>query len=206
VPIIRIAMRLCALLLIGGTLAPAPAGAQSLAEVARKEAERRQRVKEPAKIYTNQELRPAPAPPGDSAATPADRTDVNAAAPDKSSADAGSNPAGTRAGDAKSATPSDGGKEAVHDQAYWSKRIASLRDQLNRDVVYSEALQSRINGLTTDFVNRDDPVQRAQIASDRQRAIDELARLKKGTEEDRKAIADLEEEARRAGVPAGWLR
>jgi hypothetical protein len=30
--------------------------------------------------------------------------------------------------------------------------------------------------------------------------------LKQAIESDKKAIADLEEEARRAGVPAGWLR
>ena len=94
----------------------------------------------------------------------------------------------------------------VRDQAYWSKRMADLREQLSRDQVYMDALQSRINALTTDFVNRDNPIQRNQIAADRQRALDELARLKKGTEDDRKAIADFEEEARRAAVPPGWLR
>jgi hypothetical protein len=103
-------------------------------------------------------------------------------------------------------TKSAPGKEPVRDQTYWSTRMADAREQLSRDLVYMDALQTRVNALTTDFVNRDDPVQRARIASDRQRAIDELARLKKGTEDDRKAIADLEEEARRAGVPPGWLR
>jgi hypothetical protein len=34
----------------------------------------------------------------------------------------------------------------------------------------------------------------------------ELERLKKQVVDDRKAIADIEEEARRAGVPPGWLR
>ena len=58
----------------------------------------------------------------------------------------------------------------------------------------------------TDFVNRDDPAQRAVLASDRQKAIGELDRLKKQIEADKKAIADLEEEARRANVPPGWLR
>jgi hypothetical protein len=36
--------------------------------------------------------------------------------------------------------------------------------------------------------------------------LDELARLKKAIDSDKKAVADLEEEARRAGVPPGWLR
>jgi hypothetical protein len=49
-------------------------------------------------------------------------------------------------------------------------------------------------------------VQRPVIIQDRQRAIDELAGLTKAVAEGRKAIADFEEEARRAGVPPGWLR
>ncbi len=81
-----------------------------------------------------------------------------------------------------------------------------LRTQLQRDQTYVEALQTRVNSLSADFVNRDDPAQRAVIANDRQKATAELERLKAQIEAGKKAIADLEEEARRAGVPAGWLR
>ena len=68
-------------------------------------------------------------------------------------------------------------------------------------------MQTRINALTTDFVNRDDPAQRAVIAQrppegDRRARPPEEGRRST----DKKAIADLEEEARRAGVPPGWLR
>ena len=44
------------------------------------------------------------------------------------------------------------------------------------------------------------------IERNRQRALGELDRLKKAIEGGKKAIADLEEEARRASVPPGWLR
>jgi hypothetical protein len=70
----------------------------------------------------------------------------------------------------------------------------------------AQAVQSRINGLTADFVNRDDPAQRAVIAADRQKAIDEAARLSDAIDRDKQNIADFEEEARRANVPEGWLR
>jgi len=69
-----------------------------------------------------------------------------------------------------------------------------------------EAIQTRVNALSTDFVNRDDPIQRAGIERDRQKAMAEMDRLKKSVEDTKKGIADLEEEARRAGVPPGWLR
>ena len=69
-----------------------------------------------------------------------------------------------------------------------------------------DSLQSRINALTTDFVNRDDPAQRAKIEADRKAALAELERVKKELDEQTKAITAIEDEARRAGVPAGWLR
>ncbi|TMQ47037.1 MAG: hypothetical protein E6K73_14225, partial [Candidatus Eisenbacteria bacterium] len=76
-----------------------------------------------------------------------------------------------------------------------------MQGQLDRDQTFSDALQSRINALTTDFVNRSDPAQRAVIERDRQKALTELSNLKKQIDDDKKALADLEEEARRAGVP-----
>ena len=84
--------------------------------------------------------------------------------------------------------------------------MKELQAQLERDQTYADALQSRINQLTTDFVGRDDPAQRAVLARDKQKSIDELNRLKLAIVNDKKAISDLEEEARSAGVPPGWLR
>src|SRR5262249_28896284 len=127
-------------------------------------------------------------------ASPAATGDASSAAPETDKTAKGKD---TKATEAK-------GDE--HDQAYWSKRMARLRETLQRDQVYTDALQTRINALTTDFVNRDDPAQRAQIGNQRETAINELARLKKQIEDGRKAISDAEEEARKSGVPAGWLR
>ena len=45
---------------------------------------------------------------------------------------------------------------------YWRKRLADLQTALDRDQTYLDAVQSRVNALTTDFVNRDDPAQRFQ--------------------------------------------
>ena len=99
-----------------------------------------------------------------------------------------------------------GDKAEVRDQAYWSKRMADLKAQLERDETTRDALQTRIDALTADFVNRDDPAQRSQISNDRQKALSELDRVKKAIEQGKRAIPELEEEARREGVPAGWLR
>jgi hypothetical protein len=190
--------------LAGLMLGAAPGYGQSLADVARMEAARRKAIKEGGKVYTNKDLpRGAPVAP---------TVQPVATSGTDSRARLGSSPSGRRADPAESATqPSqiDGqarppGKEK--DQTYWSERMRNLRDRLDRDQIYVDALQSRVNALSTDFVNRDDPVQRAQVATDRQRALGELERLKRQIADEKQAIADLEEEARGAGVPPGTLR
>ena len=181
------------------------ASAQSLADVAQKESERRQATTT-GKSYSNRDLKPTPQAPPDSAglAEPA------ATAPADSVVDATSSLAtADPAADSASASTSegaDGKKSDAKDEAYWSKRIAELRERLDRDQTFVQALQSRVDALTSDFVNRDDPAQRGQIAGDRQKTLAELDRLRKAIEADKRAIPDLEEEARRSGVPAGWLR
>ncbi len=82
----------------------------------------------------------------------------------------------------------------------------SEREVLRRNEMFAVALQTRINSLTNDFSARDDPYQRAQISQERVKAIQELDRLKTDVEMSKKKMADIEEEARRAGVPPGWLR
>lgn len=168
--------------------------AQSLADIARKEEERRKAIKTPAKVYTNQNIASLPPVSGGSLAA-SDTVPANAGA-DKTDADKAA------AGDEQKVSAPDPSK----DQAYWHNRMQALQTQVDRDESYSAALQTRINALTTDFVNRDDPVQRAAIDRERQKALAELDRLKKAIVDEKKAIGDLEEEARRAGVPPGWLR
>jgi hypothetical protein len=179
-------------LAVGGA---AVVSAQSLAEIAKKEEARRKEIKEPTKVFTNKDLVPAPTP-----STSADGT----AAPAAQAPGGGSK----ETKETKDAKDDKDGKatEPAKDKAHWAGRLKGLQDTLDRDQTYADALQSRINALTTDFVNRGDPAQRAVIERDRQRSIAELARLKEQIQKDKKALADLDEEARRAGVPPGWLR
>ncbi len=94
----------------------------------------------------------------------------------------------------------------MKDEAYWRARLQTEREALSRAQMFSEALQSRINGLSTDFTARDDPAARAAIGADRQKSLDELQRVKKEIEQHTKAVTDIQEEARRSGAPAGWVR
>ncbi len=91
-------------------------------------------------------------------------------------------------------------------EAWWRQRIVQAREDLRRSEIFAQALQSRINALTTDFANRDDPYQRARLGEDRRKALAELDRVIAEIERQKHALTNIEEEARVAGVPPGWLR
>jgi hypothetical protein len=165
--------------------------AQGLAAIAKKEEERRKNVKAPAKVYTNENLKTDITP---STVPPPSASNASAGAPTSPETPSGGPPAAD--------TPSG----EVKDEKYWRSRITAARSALERSRIFADALQSRLNALATDIVNRDDPAQRAQLELERQRAVAEMDRVKKEMAEQEKAIADIEEEARRAGVPPGWLR
>jgi hypothetical protein len=159
--------------------------APSLADLARKEQERRKSSKPPPKkAYTNKDLPKSAAQPGAVAEVPAAAA---VAAPEPVPAEV---------------KPPDNEKNEV----WWRARIGQAREEVRRNEVFVEALQSRVNALSADFVNRDDPYQRAKIGQDRQKALDEMERVKADLDKQRKQIADIEEEARVAGVPPGWIR
>jgi hypothetical protein len=212
---------------LGGALAALarPVAAQSLAELARKEQERRKAVapatapaksdkdkdgkeqsKDTKKVYTNKDLGPGgPEPEGPVAAaapvapgTPAPASHTHEPPP------AAGQPAGQAAQSGGSASTAPGTE--ARDENWWRNRITTARADLQRQSLLLEALQSRVNALATDFVNRDDPAQRDQIAADRQKSLSEMERITKEIERLKKQIGEIEDEARKAGVPAGWLR
>jgi hypothetical protein len=189
----------CSVLVLG---LATPICAQTLADIAKKEEERRKTVSQPAKVYTNKDLTPVPPSAAPPAAAPASG-DAKDAAKDTKDKDAKDKDAKDKDSKDKDLAKD---KEPAKDKAYWAGRLKALQDQVDRDKTYADALQSRINALTTDFVNRDDPAQRAVVERDRLKNIAELNRLKQAIQDGKKALADFTEEARRAGVPPGWLR
>jgi hypothetical protein len=169
-----------------------PAG-QTLGEVAKKEEARRKAVTARGKVYTNDDLR------GDITKAP-----PPASTPTSSDAPAPSKPEAATPG--SQATQPGGSSSSAKDEAYWGSRIRTARGAVERSRIFADALQSRLNALATDIVNRDDPAQRSQLELERQRTLAELDRVKEEIADQTKAIADIEEEARKAGVPPGWLR
>ena len=172
-----------------------PVGAQTLGEIAKREAERRRTVPPAAKTYTNEDLKKLPPAAGEGAVKPADPAKAAEALK-------ALDPAKPMVLKPDPAVPA----EPAKDEKYWRDRITAVREDIRRNEAFRSALQTQINALSTDFANRDDPAQRAKIADDRQKALAELARLTLDIDKANKAITDIEEEARRAGVPPGWIR
>ena len=172
-------------------LASAQTTTKPLADVAKDEEARRKTVTKSTKVYTNSNL----------------RSDISVGVPLPSTPAATDKPANASP---SNTTPKAPGAAlppgAAKDQAYWADRIKAARATVDRTQIFADSLQSRINALLTDFVNRDDPAQKAKIETDRKAALAELERVKLELDQQRKAITAIEDEARRAGVPAGWLR
>lgn len=167
----------------------------SLAEVARAEEARRKTAKKATKVFTNSNLTPVDAasvsaPPSPSPAA-SGATNATAGVPT-------TNIPGGKAGPIDSA--------AMKDQAHWAGRMSKARSDLGRTQMFADSLQTKINSLRTDFVNRDNRVEREKIQQDLNTALAELERLKKEVDAQMKAITAIEDEARRANVPSGWLR
>lgn len=156
----------------------------SLGELALREAVRRQTVPAPIRSLTAADLvTPPPRTPRPGPARPA--ATMESAKP------------GEKAG-APAAVPKD--------EAWWRGRMAQARLALERDTLLVKALESRVATLTRDVVNRDDPAQRTVLVAERLRALEELDVMKKQVIADAEAIKSIEDEARRGGVPPGWIR
>ncbi len=172
--------------------------AQSLAELARQEKSRRAELTEKAgpgaeekKVYTNADLRSSGRLTTGSAPAPSSRPPAETPAAE-ASAEAATPPA-------EAATP-------PPDEDAWRSRISAVRQAQQRAELMAEALQNRVDTLWTDFTSRDDPAQRAVLEQDRQAAVDELDESRRQIDALTQELEDIRTEARRANVPAAWLR
>jgi hypothetical protein len=159
----------------------------SLAEIARLEEARRRTLRGKSKVYSDKDLKRATPDQGTAGSPPPPPSPTPV--PDAPA------PAGV---------PSDSSGKGTEES--WKNRMKQAREDLRRNEVFSEALQTRVAALTNEFVASSDPLFRTKIGEDRQKAMAELDRVKNEIENGKKAIMDIEDEARKAGVPPGWIR
>jgi hypothetical protein len=183
----------------------ASAAAQSLADVARQEQERRKQIAEPARVYTDADAekhlpvttaaaRPASgesaAPGADAAATPAGGHDA--------AAGGAASPSGTPAPATK--------KAEAEGEAAWRARVDEARDGLARSRRLLEALEQQAMRAAVGAAAAIAAGQAAAADADDGARMKEMQRLRAEMEKFSATLAGIEEEARRAGVPPGWVR
>ena len=164
-----------------------PAAAQSLGDLARQEAARREQIKAPAKVFTSADL-PKPAEDEVIATEPAD-----AAAPAKDGQGAAS-PADAKA----DATPKD-------DEAGWRARAAQVNGKLAEAQTATrllKALSDRL-GLEMQAANPDIA---ARAAAERDQVKLKLAEAQAREAEAHEAHQAFGRDARAAGVPPAWIQ
>jgi len=195
----------------------------SLADLARQEEARRRAQKRPTKVYTNADV------PVVAAATAATATEVSATpkegaeAPQEGPALAtGATGAGVAASGVAQVQGSQAGSQATAqegtasgprpgvkagDETQWRSRMNTARDPVTRAQLQFEAMRTRVLNLqTARAVGSSEPGTQALIQRQHQESLQEFDRLRADIEKYQKALADLEAQARAAGVPPGWLR
>jgi predicted RNase H-like nuclease (RuvC/YqgF family) len=160
-----------------------------VADAARKAREQKKNAAQPKKVFTNDDVAPAP-PPAPPAAAPTDAKDGDANAAKK--------------GDATAAKDD---KAPDNSEAGWRKRFADQRAKISQaeqelDVLQREAqkLQTQYysdpqKALAEQYTRKDITDQDAKIQAKK----DEIAKLKQG-------LSDLEDQLRASGGDSGWAR
>src|SRR5581483_5076287 len=95
---------------------------------------------------------------------------------------------------------------AEQGESYWRGRLTDARSALDHHKVDLAGLESQVNALNGVVLATDDPYRKQQVSDQRYKVRHEIEVLQKQVQDDTKAIADIQEQARRSGVPPGWLR
>ena len=191
----------CTVMVAAGLLCVgAAAQAQSLADVARQEQERRKTIKEPARVYTEADVQKS-APLTTGAARPAAAADASGAA--ASGAKDGVAPSA----EAKSAEAS-GEKEkaAPKDEAGWRERVQQARDELARSRRLLSAMEQQLISMGIQASSAAIAGRPVPDPSRQQEATREVERLRAEVDKFSTALTTIEEQARSSGIPPGWVR
>ena len=149
----------------------------------------------PGRVFTNEDLPAQPSPPAIASPGPAG-TGRGTVTTLPKSAEVPAPPA------------SSGSSDAAQREAAWRGRASALRDAITAAEKSIPEIEDRIAGLRNDRNqgNVMDPNREQNRQAEITKAQAELESVRAGLERSRQALADLEEEARRNGIPPGWLR
>lgn len=191
---------LTSFLLLGAVAAPAHG--QTLADAARREAERRARLKDPIKVITNADIDAVPSRGGATAAAPALPGALLAAAAEASQA-ATATPAATPA---PAVEPrADATVREKRDEQHWRERAQVIRERLNRLQSDAAALEGRVKGLTVE-IDAASGSARAALADDLRQASEMLTRVQGELRLIQGEWRQFEDRAVQEKIPSAWIR
>ena len=187
-----------------------PATAQSLGEVARKEAERREKIKASGKVLTNADL-PASAVVAPPSAEAPPATGAEGAAEKAADADAvaaGTKPAaaaeqGAPTADKPAATPA--ASAPKDDEDGWRQRAGTVNKALAEARVQVRQLRALSDRLSLEM-QASDPAIVARATRERQDLKAQITQAEAREADAFAARRALEQEARRSGVPPAWIQ
>ena len=168
--------------------------AQSLADLAKKEKERRQAIKAEVKVITN------------------DQTSKyrNSPVAVTSGAPASAQPAEKPAGDPEGVKEKPVSDEPVDFQgrpeSFWRQTFADARQKVKMLENESNVLILRFNDLQNRFYRESDGFKQQEIQREMQKTIYEQDMNKENLAKAKAELADLEMEARKSGALPGWIR
>lgn len=143
------------------------------------------------KVYTNEDLQ---SPNGKATEATAAETPTQ-------------NPPATRQSKSRQPATNENGKDANgHDREYWQKRSRTLHDKLSQLGAEIDSLEKRqkeqqsVEGLK---VSRDGHL---RMQGENKQIADRLQKAKQERAGVLRQIDEMEDEARKAGAPPGWLR
>jgi DNA repair exonuclease SbcCD ATPase subunit len=170
----------------------APATPQeSLAEAARKAREQKREAPKAAKVFTN-----------DNIPTAGGISSVGAQA---EAAPAGGETGATGTGQGAANTENPAGAAAPSAEKTWRERFAKLHHKLDQDQADLDVMQRELGVLNTQYYS--DPMKTLQQSVSREDINKKTAGIeakKKQIEDDKKAIADAQDELRKSGGDPGW--
>ncbi|MGD0309114.1 MAG: hypothetical protein ABSC02_07475 [Acidobacteriota bacterium] len=182
---------------------------QSLADLAKKEKERRQAVKTDSKTITNEQTakyRGAAVSTGTPSAPPAGEPQAGkGTAVDQKPAGEAETKAEAAPPDAKPASD-----EPVDFQgrteSFWKQTMADARQHVTQLENESNVLILKLNDLQNSFFKESDGFKQQEIQREIQKALYEQDQNKENLAKAKSAVTDLEQEARKSGALPGWIK
>ena len=177
----------------------APVQGQSLADAARREAQRRARLTAPTKVFTNADVDAVPS--RGTAPTAQARPEALLALAGAEAAEAA--PVATPSPDAEPSAAAT--VREKRDEQHWRERAQVIRERLNRLQLDAVALEARVKALGP-ALDAASGSQKAALGSELQEASTALTRV----QNERRLIQDewrqFEDRAEKAKIPAAWIR